>query len=175
MAVTVQQPRLVARIRGAAVAWAVLLAAAAGFADWSGWSYWQADHSAAVTDGRLRDAVLATATREIADLNTVNDKHIAAAEARWLTDTTGALHRQVLQTNGAAQVQIKRVQTSSAATVTGAAVVRLNRAGGTARVIATVRVQQTASSGGVSAVSNRYLAVLTRAAGQWKISSLKPV
>lgn len=153
----------------------VLLAAAAGFAGWSGWWYWQTEHSSVVTNGRLRDSVLATASHEIADLNTVNDKHIAAWEARWLADTTGALHRQVQQTNAAAQAQIKRVETSSAATITGAAVLRLNSHAGTAKVIAVVRVQETASSGGVSTVSNRYLAVLTRTAGQWKVSSLKPV
>jgi Mce-associated membrane protein len=154
--------------------WA-LLAAAVVFAGWSGWWYWQTEHGPAVTSGRLRAAVLVTASHEIADLNSVNDKHVAAWEARWLADTSGALHRQVQQTSAAAAAQIKQVQTSSAATLTGAALLRLNRHAGTAQVIATVQVRQTASSGGVSTVSNRYLAVLHRSAGQWKISSLKPV
>jgi Mce-associated membrane protein len=144
------------------------------YAAGSGWWFWQSDHSAAVAGGRLRDRVLAAATREIADLNTVDDHHIGAWEARWLADTTGALHRLVQRTNASAQAQIKQVQTSSAATVTSAAVVGLDQRAGTATVIAVVRVRQTASSGGANTVTNRYVAVLTRSGGQWLITSLKP-
>lgn len=155
------------------IRWA-LLAVAVGYAAGSGWWYWHTDQNAAVTEGRLRDTVLAAATRDIADLNTVNDRHIGAWEARWLADTTGALHRQVQQTNASVRRQITRVQTSSAATVTSAAVIRLNQRAGTATVIAVVQVRQTASSGGVNTVVNRYVAVLARSGGQWKVGSLKP-
>lgn len=155
------------------IRWA-LLAVAVVYAAGSGWWFWQSDHSAAVAGGRLRDRVLAAATREIADLNTVDDHHIGAWEARWLADTTGALHRLVQRTNASAQAQIKQVQTSSAATVTSAAVVGLDQRAGTATVIAVVRVRQTASSGGANTVTNRYVAVLTRSGGQWLITSLKP-
>ncbi|MBO0822578.1 MAG: hypothetical protein J2P28_00480 [Actinobacteria bacterium] len=168
-------PSVVPRTRRGWVARWALLAAAAVFAAGSSLWYWQTDHSAAVSNGRARDAVLQAANREIADLNTVDARHIGVWEARWLADTTGAMHRQVQQTNGAARVQIQQVQTSSAATVTSSAVVRLNQVAGTASVIAIVRIQQTASSGGMSTVTNRYLAVLSRSGGQWKISSLRPV
>jgi Mce-associated membrane protein len=152
----------------------VLLAAAAAFAGWSGWSYWQAGHGGAVAAGRLRDQVLQAATRDIADLNTVNDRQIGVWEARWLADTTGAEHAQVQRTNGAARAQILQVRTSSRAAVTAAAVTGLNQQAGTAQVIAVVRVVQTADSGGEDTISNRYLADLVRTGGGWKISSITP-
>jgi Mce-associated membrane protein len=153
--------------------WA-LLAVTTGFAGWSGWWYWQGGHGGAVAAGRLRDQVLQAATQEIADLNTVNDKRVAAWEARWLADTTGAEYDQVLRTDAAARAQIEKVGTSARGTVTGAAVTRLSPQAGTAQVIAVVRVQQTADSGGVSTVSNRYVADLTRTGAGWKVSLLTP-
>jgi Mce-associated membrane protein len=163
----------VSRRRAWRAGW-VLLAAAAAFAAWSGWSYWQAGHGGAVAAGRLRDQVLQAATREIADLNTVNDHQIGAWEARWLADTTGAEHAQVQRTAAAARAQIEAVRTSSRAVVTAAAVTRLSQQAGTAQVIAVVRVQETADSGGETAVSNRYQAELSRTGGGWKVSLLTP-
>lgn len=152
----------------------VLLAASTAFAGWSGWSYWQAGHGGAVAAGQLREQVLQAASREIADLNTVNDRQIGAWEARWLADTTGAEHAEVQRTDAAARAQIERVKTSSRAAVTAAAVTRLSQRLGTAQVMVVVRVRQTADSGGENTVSNRYLAGLTRTTEGWKISSITP-
>jgi Mce-associated membrane protein len=152
--------------RAWAAGWA-LLAAAALAAGWSGWRYASSGPSAAASE---RDAVTAAATAEIAGLNTVDDKRIATWQARWLADTTGAEHSQVAATNGAAMAQIKRVKTSSAGTVTAIAVTSLRS--GTATVIATVRVNQTADSGAADTVENRYLATLTLTSSGWKVSSL---
>lgn len=159
------------RSRAWAAGWAAL-AVTAAFAIWAGASYWQAAASAPVTLGQARDQVLAAAQQEIADLNTVQPSRIAAWQARWLADTTGREHTRVQQTNPAAQAQIGKVKTSAQGTVTDAAVTRLNDQAGTAQVIATVRVRQTAPSGASDTVSNRYLAGLTRTATGWKISSL---
>ncbi|MDR0341736.1 MAG: hypothetical protein LBI49_01255 [Nocardiopsaceae bacterium] len=153
--------------------WA-LLVITGGFAGWSGWSYWQAAHAGPAAAGQVRDQVLAAARREIADLNTVRVSQLSTWQARWLADTTGHEHAQVARTNAAARAQIQRTGTSSAATVTGAAVTRLDPQAGTAQVIATVRIQQTAESGGAATVSNRYLAELTRTGTGWKISSITP-
>jgi Mce-associated membrane protein len=159
------------RRRAWAAGW-VALAVTAAFAIWAGASYWQAAASASVTLGQARDQVLQAAQQEIADLNTVQPARIAAWQARWLTDTTGREHAQVQQTNPAARAQIEKVKTSAQGTVTDAAVTQLDNQAGTAQVIATVRVRQTAQSGATDTVSNRYLAGLTRTAAGWKISSL---
>lgn len=154
-----------------AAGWAAL-AVTAAFALWAGVSYWQAAASASVTLGQARDQVLAAARQEIADLNTVQPGRIGAWQARWLADTTGGEHAQVQQTDPAARAQIGKVRTSAQAAVTDAAVTRLDDQAGTAQVIATVRVRQTAPGGASDTISNRYLAGLTRTAAGWKISSL---
>jgi Mce-associated membrane protein len=159
------------RRRAWAAGWAAL-AVTAAFAIWAGTSYWQASASASVALGQARDQVLQAARQEIADLNTVQPGRIAAWQARWLADTTGAEHAQVQQTNPAARAQIEKVGTSAQGTVTDAAVTRLDNQAGTAQIIATVRVRQTAPSGTSDTVSNRYVAGLTRTATGWKISSL---
>ena len=146
--------------------WA-LLAVAVVIAGWSGWWYTSSGPPPAASE---RDAVTAAATTEIAALNTVDDKRIAAGQARWLADTTGAERSQVAATNGAAMAQIKRVKTSSAGTVTAIAVTSLRS--GTATVIATVRVKQTADSGAANTIENRYTATLTLTSSGWKVSSL---
>lgn len=159
------------RSRAWAAGWAAL-AVTAAFAIWAGASYWQAAASASVTLGQARDQVLQAARQEIADLNTVQPGRIDAWQARWLADTTGREHSQVLQTDPVARAQIEKVKTSAQGTVTDAAVTRLDNQAGTAQVIATVRVRQTAQSGAADTVSNRYLAGLTRTSAGWKISSL---
>lgn len=145
----------------------VLLAVGAGFAGWAGW--WYASSGPPATSAE-RDTVVRAASTEIAELNTVDDKHIAAWQARWLADTTGREHSVVAGTNAAAMAQIRRVKTSSAATVTAIAVTSLGA--GTAQVIATVRVKQTADSGAANTVTNRYLATLTLTGSGWKVGSL---
>jgi Mce-associated membrane protein len=150
------------------------VAAAAGFAAWAGSAYLSAASSPALAQGQARDAALRAGTREIADLNTVSVRQVAAWERRWLTDTTGSEHVTIERTNAAAAAQIGKVETSSVGTVTGAALTGLDAQAGTASLIATVSVLQTASSGESATVTNRYLAGLTLTPAGWKISSLTP-
>ncbi|MBV9381991.1 MAG: hypothetical protein JOY82_17205 [Streptosporangiaceae bacterium] len=152
----------------------LLLALAAAFAAWAAWFYQAASSSAALTLGQARDQALQAGTREIAELNSVSDTRIAAWQARWLADTAGAEHTQIEQTNPAAAAQIKKIKTSSRASVTAAALIHieLNGRGGAAQLIATVRVAQTADSGQTATVTNRYVAALTLTSSGWKISSL---
>jgi hypothetical protein len=174
----------------------VTLALAAGFAAWAGTQYASAaagpaapgSAASAAAMGQARDAALSAGTREIADLNSVSASSavsasgIASWEGRWLDDTTGTEHADIQQTNAAAAAQIEKVKTSSAATVTDAALTALTLppagqtgTGGqtaTARMIATVSVVQTNASGVSDTVANRYLATLTLTSAGWKISSL---
>lgn len=160
------------RRRRAWLASIVLLVVTAGFAAWAGVFYVQSASSGALALGQTRDQVLAAAHRDLADLNSVRPGQVSTWQARWLADTTGAEHTNVQRTAAAARAQIKKVKTSSVATVTSAAVIRLDSAAGTAQVIATVRVRQTAQSGATSTITNRYLAGLTQTGSGWKISSL---
>lgn len=154
-------------------AWAAL-AATVAFAGWALVSYLSAASDSGLAFGRTRDAALSAGSAEIADLNTVSDRQIGDWQARWLADTTGVEHARIAASNAAAKAQILRVRTSSAATVTGAAVTSLNADSGIAQLIAVVRVRQSADSGGATTITNRYLAVLTLTSAGWKISSLTP-
>lgn len=129
--------------------------------------------SAPPATGTARQAVAQAATREIADLDTVSYQNVAAAEALWGADTTGAEHTQVLAIDKAAATQIKRVKTGSTGTVTALAITAVGR--GSASVIATVQVVQTSSSGVSNTVYNRYTATLTLTSAGWKISGLRNV
>jgi Mce-associated membrane protein len=153
------------------LAWLALLLTT-GFCAWALVSYLSAASDPALAAGRTRDAVLTAATAEIADLNSVSDRQIAAAQARWLADTTGVEHARIAASDASAKAQIQRVGTSSAATVTGAAVTTLNTDSGTAQVMAVVQVRETSNSGGSATITNRYLAVLTLTSQGWKISSM---
>jgi Mce-associated membrane protein len=150
----------------------LLLAAATGFTAWAGLSYASAASSGTLAADAARDAAAKAGTREIADLNTVDDKRIAVWQARWLADTTGAEHARIESTDPAAMAQIEKVKTSSSAAVTALAVTSLD--GGTARLIGTVRVLETAASGATDTIINRYVAGLTLTPAGWKISSLTP-
>lgn len=155
------------------VTWAVL-ALTVAFAAWGLVSYLSAASDSGLRFGRTRDAALSVGSAEIADLNTVSVAQVGSWESRWLADTTGVEHARIAASNAAARAQILRVRTSSAATVTGAAVTSLNAQSGTAQIMAVVRVRQTADSGGAATITNRYLVVLTLTSAGWKISSLTP-
>jgi Mce-associated membrane protein len=150
------------------------VAATVGFAAWAGSAYLSAASSPALAQGQARDAALRAGTREIADLNTVSVRQVAAWEGRWLADTAGPEHATIQRTSAAAAAQIAKVKTSSAGTVTGAALTGLDTRAGTASLIATVSVLQTSSSGESNTVTNRYLAGLTLTPAGWKVSSLTP-
>jgi Mce-associated membrane protein len=145
------------------------------FAGLAGLSYAQASSSNSRAFGSERDIALAAGERELADLNSVSDTQIPQSEARWLADTTGVEHARIAASDAAAGKQIAQVKTSSAATVTAAALTSLGTSSGTAQLIAVVRVVQTSASGGTATVTNRYSVVLTLTPGGWKISSLSPV
>jgi Mce-associated membrane protein len=168
-------PALARAARPMIAAWATL-AVTAGFAAWAGTQYASAAPVPGAALSQARDAALSAGTRELADLNSVSTRSVARWEQRWLDDTAGAEHAKIEQTNPAAAAQIAKVKTSSAATVTGAALTALTIAPGgrtgTARLIATVSVAQTNASGAASTVDNRYLATLTLTTAGWKISSL---
>ena len=150
------------------------VAATAGFAAWAGASYLSASSSPALAQGQARDAALRAGTREIAELNTVSVRQVAAWERRWLADTTGPEYARIQQTDAAAAAQIAKVKTSSVGTVTDAALTSLDTRSGTASLIATVSVLQTAASGAADTATNRYQVALTLTPAGWKISSLTP-
>ncbi|GAA4481408.1 hypothetical protein GCM10023191_000290 [Actinoallomurus oryzae] len=147
-----------------------LLAAAAIFCGWSGWSYHQSAHSSSVPFARARDQVRRDARQEIAVLNTLDPRKSDAGLSRWLDVSTGTLRESLRRTSAQDRQKALKSGTPAVGTVTDLAVTELDTHAGTAQVIATVQVKL-----GSSLERKRFTAVLARTGSQWKLSSLTAV
>ena len=156
------------------IGWASLVVAA-GFACWSGFSWWHANQQDAVSLARMRDDVLRTGIQEIATLNTMDAAHLDQGLRRWLEASTGTLRDQLRTSEPQSRQQIEHAQSSAAGRVTDAAVTRLDQSAGTAEMIAVVDIQVTPRTGSATTERNRYRAGLTLTAAGWKLSSLTAI
>jgi Mce-associated membrane protein len=149
----------------------VLLVLAAAFLGWSGWSYWQSGHSGSVRFAKARDQVRLAGRQEIATLNTLDPQQSDAGLRRWLDASTGPLRDELRRTSAENKQKIEQAQVAAVGTVTDLAVTELDARAGTAQVIATVQVKVGASEPG----RKRFIAVLARTGGDWKLTSLTAV
>lgn len=141
----------------------------------SGWSYARARGDGDLAYARSRDAALADGRRHIARLNSIDGRDIDAGLAAWLDATTGPL-RDELRTTRAKSAQVLKEQgTTARAEVTDAAVTELDERSGTARLIATVRIEAEPRTGGPTTDRKRFEAGLARTGGGWKLTSLTAV
>jgi Mce-associated membrane protein len=148
----------------------VLLAAAAVFCGWSGWTCHQSAHSSSVPFARARDQVRRDARQEIAVLNTLDPRQSDAGLSRWLDASTGTLRDSLRRTSAQDRQKALSSGTAAVGTVTDLAVTELDTHAGTAQVIATVQVKL-----GSSLERKRFTAVLARTGARWKLSSLTAV
>ncbi|KAA6216359.1 hypothetical protein [Streptomyces filamentosus] len=149
------------------------LAVALGFCGTGAWTYAQARTDQELAFGRARDTALAEGRRHLAVLNTLDASTRERAEAgvrSWRDAATGPLRTELGRTEPA-------VGASARGTVTEAALTSLDERAGTAKLIATVRVDVT-PRGGAAATSDRKRleAVLTRTGeNTWKVAALSAV
>ncbi|MEB3959750.1 hypothetical protein OKJ48_05730 [Streptomyces kunmingensis] len=157
------------------------LAAALALCGTGAWSYAQARGDDDLAYGRARDAALADGRAAVATLSTLDAStaaHARAGVTTWKSVTSGPLRTQLGRLTPAAGA-------SSRGVVTDAAITALDDRAGTAKLIATVRVETTpkgASSASDSASDSasperkRLEAVLARATdGTWKVKTLTAV
>ncbi|GAA2273844.1 hypothetical protein GCM10010145_52810 [Streptomyces ruber] len=151
------------------------LALALGFCGTGAWTYAQARTDDALAHGRMRDEALADGRAGIAVLTTLDasTRQRAAAGVRaWRAASTGPLREELGRTGPGAGA-------SARGTVTEAALTALDPRTGTAKLIATVRVQVTPAPGGTTRPTTdrkRLEAVLARTgAGEWKVRALSAV
>lgn len=156
------------------IGWAAV-AVAAGFALWSGFSWWHTDHEDTVSLARMRDDVLRTGTQEIATLNTMDPAHLDQGLRRWQDVSTGTLREQLRTSESQSRQQIEHAQSSADGRVTDAAVTRLDGPAGTAEMIAVVDIHVTPRTGSATTERNRYRAGLTLTSDGWKLSSLTAI
>ncbi|MFJ8824813.1 hypothetical protein ACIREE_23895 [Streptomyces sp. NPDC102467] len=149
------------------------LAVALALCGTGAWSYAQARGDDDLAYGRARDAALADGRAAVATLSTLDASTAAHAKAgvtTWKTVTSGPLRTQLGRLSPAAGA-------SSRGVVTDAAVTALDDRAGTAKLIATVRVETTQKATKSPTTDRKRLeAVLTRDSdGTWKVKTLNAV
>jgi Mce-associated membrane protein len=150
----------------------VLVVAAALFLGWACWSFWDMRQGDVQDMARDRDRVMVAAKQQLAALNTMDAKRVDQGLQSWLDASTGALQDELKRTRAENRQRIQRAGTSATGTVSDAAVTALDRRAGTARVIATVRIEISRPGAAATVQRNRYDVALTRTAGGWRLKSL---
>ncbi|MGH9060735.1 MAG: hypothetical protein ACRDZY_14665 [Acidimicrobiales bacterium] len=151
---------------------AAVLAAAAVFAGWSGYSWYAASHSTSTTYGETRDDALATGRALVATLNTLDYHQVDAGLSRWLDASTGPLHDQLARTTPQTKQALAAGATVATGKVLDAGLSELDTHAGTAKLIASVEVTVAKEGAAPATRRNRYAATLTRTASGWKLSTL---
>lgn len=95
--------------------------------------------------------------------------------AAWLDATTGPLRDELRGSRAESARILKEQGTTTRAEVTDAAVTELDDRSGTARLIATVRIEARPRTGGPTTDRKRFEAGLARTGGGWKLTSLTAV
>ena len=72
-----------------------LVVIAAGFAGWTGWSWYQARHSGSVAGARVRDQVLREGQQAVQNFNTLDYRRLDQGLNLWEASSTGTLHREI--------------------------------------------------------------------------------
>ncbi|WP_326796378.1 hypothetical protein OG946_13645 [Streptomyces sp. NBC_01808] len=155
----------------AALAVALVLA----FAGFSAWRYAAAATREELDFGRERDRVLAAGQEHIGTLNSIDAADPEAGLARWQDATTGPLHEDLRRSRAASADAFDRAGVTARATVTEAAVTELDTRAGTAKALATVRVETSGGADGERTDRKRFEAGLERTGDGWKIASLTAI
>ncbi|MEV7728790.1 hypothetical protein AB0P15_29230 [Streptomyces sp. NPDC087917] len=160
-------------MRRARVLAGAALAVALGFCGTGAWTYAHARTDDGLAFGRERDAALAEGREHIAVLNTLDAstrEHAEAGIEAWRDASTGPLHTELGATPAT-------VGASARATVTEAAVTALDIRAGTAKLIATVRVDVTPQGASKTTSDRKRLEAVLERTGvdTWKVKALSAV
>ncbi|WP_031074259.1 hypothetical protein [Streptomyces sp. NRRL S-118] len=153
---------------GADRRWWAAVAVAALLCGGAAWSYARAAGEATRAYAESRDTALAAGREHVARLSSLDGRRAEEGLRTWLEVSAGELREELERTKPPADV-------SARATVTDAALTALDDRAGTARLIATVRVEITAAArtAGPPATDRKRLeADLVRTGDGWKVTAL---
>ncbi|MEU5991371.1 hypothetical protein ABZ806_20580 [Spirillospora sp. NPDC047418] len=155
----------------------VLTAAATVFLCLSLWSLFQSQRGADHDLAAARDEVATTAVRDLALVNSIDPKVAELDLQHWQDVATGPFAEALKRDMPEAQARFAKQKSSSQGRVTALAVTDLDRSGGSATLIASVRVFTEPAGDAVQGTEQRkrYEVGMQRVGGIWKISSLKPL
>ena len=153
----------------------VLAVLAAGYAVWTGVSWWSASSSDSVAFSREREEVLRVGQVGIANFTTLDYKKVDEDLDRWLESSTGELRAEIEDGRAKRKKQIEDAKTVTVSRVLDAAVTELDSRAGKAHLIAVVETTVTPEGGQSVKKINRYQTDLTRGDAGWKLSALGSV
>ncbi|MEV2254392.1 hypothetical protein AB0I94_28050 [Streptomyces sp. NPDC050147] len=153
-------------------AWLLALVLAALFCGFSGWTYARTQADDDLAHARDRDVALAEARRHIGTLNSMDGHDVRASLRAWTDAADGPLKDELRRTGDDSAKVLEQEGTSTRATVTDAALTALDARAGTAKAIATVRVEVTERTGRSTTDRKRFEAGLKHTGESWKLSSL---
>lgn len=152
-----------------------LVVVAAGFAAWTGWSWYNARHSGSVAGARVRDEVLREGQQAVQNFNTLDYRRLDQGLNLWESSSTGTLHREIASGRTQFEQQIRQAKTVTSATVLEAALTSLDQQAGTANIIVALQITVKPSAGSPSTKQSRLEGTLQRTASGWKLSTLGQV
>ena len=151
----------------------VLAILAAGFAAWSGWSWYSASHAGPPASAQLRDQVLQAGEQAVQNFNTLDYRKVAAGLALWEQSSTGPLHAEISAGRSQFERQIQQTKTVTTARILDGALTALNPR--TASIIVAVQITVTPANGSPVTKQSRLVGTLAKTASGWKLSQLGQV
>ncbi|RZS29432.1 Mce-associated membrane protein [Herbihabitans rhizosphaerae] len=150
----------------------VLVLAAVAFAGWSAWTLVRSSASPATGD---RDEALAAGRRAVAVLNTMDHRGVDAGLDRWAEVATGEFRDELVRGRDESRKQLTEAKTVTSGRTVDAAVMELDAAAGTAKLIAAVEVTVTPDGGAPVVKRSRMQTTVNRVDGGWKVSAVGQV
>lgn len=150
----------------------VLAILAAGFAAWSGWSWYQAAQAGPTAAQQLREEALQAGEQAVQNFNTLDYRKVGQGLRLWEQSSTGTLHDEI--TSGASQFesQVKTAKTITTGKILDGALTSLNARAGTATIIVAVQITVASPHGAPAVKQSRLEGKLTKTAAGWKLSAL---
>jgi Mce-associated membrane protein len=152
-----------------------LVVIAAGFAGWTGWSWYQAEHSGSVAGARVRDQVLREGQQAVQNFNTLDYRHLDQGLNLWESSSTGTLQREIASGRAQFEQQIRKARTVTTATVLEAALTSLDQQTHTANIIVALQITVKPPAGSPSTKQSRLEGTLQQTSSGWKLSALGQV
>jgi Mce-associated membrane protein len=152
-----------------------LVVIAAGFAAWTGWSWYQAKHSGSVAGARLRDEVLREGQQAVQNFNTLDYRRLDQGLNLWESSSTGTLHNEIASGRAQFEQEIRKARTVTTATVLEAALTSLNQPAHTANIIVALQITVKPPAGSPTTKQSRLEGTLQQTSSGWKLSTLGQV
>ncbi|MQA10054.1 MAG: hypothetical protein GEU98_16165 [Pseudonocardiaceae bacterium] len=152
-----------------------ILAFAAVFVGWAGWSWISASNDDSLEYASARDEVLRAGRQHVIELTTLDHDNVDKGIARWLASSTGALRDELASTDAKTKKSLREAKTVANGKVLDAAVTELDLDAGTATMLASVEITVSEQGSEPTSQRNRFTVQLARTDGGWKLSALDQV